>query len=230
MRPRSVLLLLTPFLAVLGASPAPGQGRIIDEGTFIVTKAGTAARTENFKVTRGGENGLITATGQLLAGSERVTSSLTTDTLGTPVRYELMVKEGGTKPSLTVVAVARAGRLAASTSNPRGDETMREYPLAPGNSVILDGGLFHQLFFLPLGRRLGAVQVIEPRTSHAGAVTLSAGGLEPIDVGGRSVTATHYSLVNGPVRTEFWVDAAGRLLRASIPSQGLLASREELPR
>lgn len=229
MRPRSVLPFLTPFLALLGASPARGQGRIIDEGTFIVTKAGAAARTENFKVARG-ESGLITATAQLLVGSERVTSSLTTDTLGTPVRYELMVKEGGTKPSLTVVAVARAGRLSASTSNPRGDETMREYPLAAGNTVILDGGLFHQLYFLPLGRRLGSVQAIEPRNSRAGAVTLSANGLEPIDVGGRSVTGTHYSLVNGPVRTEFWVDAAGRLLRASIPSQGLLASREELPR
>lgn len=229
MRPRSALLLLTPFMAFPGASLAPGQGRIIDEGSFIVTKAGTAARTENFKITRG-ENGLITATGQSLAGSERVTSSLTADTLGTPVRYELMVKEGNTKPSLTVVAVARAGRLSASTSNPRGDETMREYPLAPGNTVILDSGLLHQLFFLPLGRRLGTAQVIEPRNSHAGMVTLSANGLEPVDVGGRSVTATHYSLVNGPVRTEFWVDAAGRLLRASIPSQGLLASREELPR
>ena len=229
MRPRSALLSLAPFLALLGATTVPEQGRIIDEGSFIVTKAGTAARTENFKIARG-ENGLITATGQSQAGSERVTSSLTTDTLGTPVRYELMVKEGGTKPSLTVVAVARAGRLSASTSNPRGDETMREYPLTPGNTVILDSGLLHQLFFLPLGRRLGSAQAIEPRTSHAGAVMLSANGLEPIDVGGRSVTATHYSLVSGSVRTEFWVDAAGRLLRASIPSQGLLASREELPR
>ena len=64
----------------------------------------------------------------------------------------------------------------------------------------------------------------------AGPITLSASGLEPIDVGGRSVTATHYSLASGPVRTEFWVDAEGRVLRATIPSQGVVATREELPR
>lgn len=231
MTPRSVLplpaLIIALHLAMLGASPALAQGRIVDEGTLIVTKTGTPARTENFKISRG-ENGLLTATGQVIAGSERVTSSLTTDSLGTPVRYEFVVKDGSAK-ALTVSAAARAGRLAASTTNQRGDESMREYPLTAGNSVILESGLFHQLYFLPLGRRVGSMQAIEPRTSHAGPVVLSANGLEPIDVGGRSVTATHYSLANGPVRIEFWLDAAGRLLRASIPSQGLLAAREELP-
>jgi hypothetical protein len=229
MHPRSFMpAVLAPFLVALSASPALAQGRIVDEGTFIVTKAGSPPRTENFKITRG-ENGLITATGQSIAGADRVTSSLTTDTLGTPVRYELMAKDGGAK-AVTVSASARAGRLAAATSNQRGDESMREYPLTPGSTVILDSGLFHQLYFLALGKRVGAIHAIEPRSSHGGPLTLSAAGLEPIDVAGHSVTATHYSLSGGGSRTEFWVDASGRLLRASIPSQGLLAVREELPR
>ena len=55
-------------------------------------------------------------------------------------------------------------------------------------------------------------------------------GLEPVDVGGKSMTGTHYSLVSGPVRYEFWIDAQGRLLRVEIPAQGVVATREDAPR
>jgi hypothetical protein len=72
--------------------------------------------------------------------------------------------------------------------------------------------------------------VIDPRGSHVGAATLSAMGLEPVEVGGKSVTGTHYSLVSGGVRRDFWLDASGRLLRVEVPSQQLVAAREELPR
>lgn len=223
-RSRSLLSLLV----VLGASPALAQGRIIDEGAFTVTKAGAPARTESFKISRG-ETGTITATGHLTGGADQVTSSLTTDTAGTPVSYELAVRDGRTL-TLGVKATARAGRLATATSNQRGDESMREYPLSSGSTVILEAGLFHQLYFVSLGHRSGSVQAIEPRASREGTIAVVANGLEPIDVGGRSVTATHYSITDRGVRTEFWVDPLGRLLRASIPSQGLTASREELPK
>jgi hypothetical protein len=53
--------------------------------------------------------------------------------------------------------------------------------------------------------------------------------MEPIDVGGQSVTATHLSLVNGADRRDFWVDSEGRVLRAET-SSGLKAVRDELPR
>ena len=76
----------------------------------------------------------------------------------------------------------------------------------------------------------GTVQVIDPRASRVTNGTLSALGLEPVDVGGRSATGTHYSLVVGAVRRDFWVDASGRLLRVEIPSAQLVAAREELPR
>jgi hypothetical protein len=107
---------------------------------------------------------------------------------------------------------------------------MREYPLVAGQSLILEPGLLHHLYFVPLARRSGSLQVIEPRAAHGRPVTLAAMGLEPISVAGKSVTATHYSLNNGPARCEFWVDAQGRLLRIDVPSQGISAAREELPR
>jgi hypothetical protein len=214
-------------LAVVGSIPAHAQGRIVDEGTFAVTRAG-ASHTENFRIARI-ENGLIRATGQVVSPSQRITSALTFDSLGTPVKYDVSVTEKGVKTA-TVTAERGAARLTSRSSDQRGDESMREYPLTPGQSVLLDDGLMHHLYVVAVGRKPGSVQVIDPRASHAGSATLSAMGLEPVEVGGKSVTATHYSLVSGGVRREFWLDSAGRLLRVEIPSQQLVAAREELPR
>jgi hypothetical protein len=214
-------------LTVAGAIPASAQGRIIDEGTFTVTRSG-ASYTENFRIARI-ENGLIRATGQVVSPTQRLTSALTFDSLGTATKYDVSVTEKGVKTA-TVSAERGAARLTARSSDQRGDESMREYPLTPGQSVLLDDGFVHQLYAVVLGRKPGTVQVIDPRASRAGVATLSAMGLEPVDVGGKSVTATHYSLVSGGVRRDFWLDAFGRLLRVEIPSQQLVAAREELPR
>jgi hypothetical protein len=214
-------------LAFAGSIPAHAQGRIVDEGTFAVTKAG-ASHTENFRIARI-ENGLIRATGQVVSPAQRITSALTFDSLGTPVKYDVTVTEKGVKTA-TVSVERGAGRLTARSSDQRGDESMREYPLTAGQSVLLDEGLVHHLYVVALGRKPGTVQVIDPRASRAGAAPLSAMGLEPVEVGGKSVTATHYSLVSGGVRRDFWLDTSGRLLRVEIPSQQLVAAREELPR
>ena len=213
-------------LAFVGFRPAQAQGRIIDEGTFAVTRAG-APHTENFRIARI-ENGLIRATGQVVGPAQRVSSSLTVDSLGNPVAYDVTVTEKGVKTA-NVTAMGGSGRLSAKSSNQRGDESMREYPLTLGHSILLDDGLVHQLYVATLGKRSGSVNVIDPRASHTGTATLSAMGLEPVEIGGKSVTATHYSL-GGPVKRDFWVDASGRLLRVEIPSQQLVATREELPR
>lgn len=215
-------------LVLFSASPALAQTRTIDEGTFSVTRAGARAQTENFRIVRD-DNGAIKATGQLLAGTQQVTSTLTTDSVGTPMSYEVFVKDKGAQV-IHLSATAHAGRLTVVALNARGDQSMREYPLTPGNCLILEDGLLHQLYLATLGGRTGTVQVIEPRSARSATVTISAHGMEPIDVAGRSVTGTHYSLVDGSVRRDFWVDAGGRLLRIQIPSQNLTATREELPR
>jgi hypothetical protein len=225
MRPRPTPLLVA--LAVLWSSRAPAQGRIIDEGTFAVTRAG-APHTENFRIARV-ENGLIRATGQVVSPAQRIASSLTFDSLGTPVKYEMTVTENGVKTA-TVSAEGGIGRLIAKSNDQRGNESTREFPLTVGQSILLDEGLVHQLYVATLGRKPGSVQVIDPRGSRAGAATLTAMGLEPVEVGGKSVTATHYSLVSGAMRREFWVDASGRLLRVEVPSLQLIAAREEPPR
>lgn len=214
-------------LLVLSSGPAFGQGRVIDEGVFSISRSGAPAATESFKIMRA-DGDAIVATGQLTGGARKMTSSLTTDSLGTPVKYDLSVYENG---ALTqhVGALAQGGRLSELSKDGRGNESMTEYPVAPGKSLILEDELLHQTYFVVLGRRSGTVQVIEPRGAHRVTLTLAAIGLEPVTIGGRSTTATHYSLGNGLGRRDFWIDSAGRVLRVET-SQGLKALREELPR
>jgi len=222
MRPRSVV----PLLA-LASAPALAQGRVIDEGVFTITRAGAPAATESFKIAHV-EGGAILATGQFSGGGRRVTSSLTTDSVGTPIKYKLLAYDNGALVQ-DISALAQGGRLSTLAKDGHGNESMTEYPLAAGKSLILENDLVHQTYFVVLSKRSGAVSVIEPRGAHRLTLTLATIGPEPVTIGGRSTTATHYSLGNGLGRRDFWVDSAGRLLRVET-SQGLKAIREELPR
>ena len=212
------------------ASAAAAQGRVIDEGTFVITRPNGASATENFRITRI-DNGQIQATGQLTSGARRETSKLVTDSLGTPLDYQVVSFDGTSRtPATEIRATARAGRLSALARNRRGEESMHEYPMTPGRCLLVDDQLMHLLYFAPLAKREGAVEVINPRAAHGGSFTLAAHGLEPVIVGGKSVTGTHYSLTNGAVTRDFWVDSAGMLLRVELRGANVVATREELPR
>jgi hypothetical protein len=210
----------------LSAASLAAQGRIVDEGTFVITRQGQPSQTESFRIRS--DNGILVATGQLSGGSRRINSVLTTDSLGTPMDYKLEVREGGAT-TMNITAVGRAGRLTARSQLPRGDESTREYPVTPGSSFILEDDLVHQTYFALLPKK-NNLQAINLRASHGVPVTLRAQGLEPITIAGRQVTATHYSMQMGSNRREFWVDSAGRVLQVEIPSLGLKAVRDDLPR
>src|SRR5215475_11792041 len=89
MRLRSAIALLS-----FGTSPLLGQTWAADEGTFVVTKGPASGLTESFKIKRG-PDGAITATGNQTSGTQVITSSLTTDSLGTPLQYELQARKQG---------------------------------------------------------------------------------------------------------------------------------------
>jgi len=220
-----VALSLCP--AVLPAQ-AGGVGRILDEGVFVVSRAGTAPQTESFKVVQM-DNGLIRATGQILGADSRLSSVLLCDSLGTPSTYDFITKTNGVT-TLEVRARPHGRRMAVTSSDNHSNESMKEVPLNPGTTVILDNGLVHQLYFLTLGKRTGSVDVIEPRTARQAAYSLVGKGLEPVQIGRRSITATHYALTGGPSPRDFWIDDAGRLLKVEIPGAGIVALRDEIPR
>lgn len=212
---------------LLSASTALAQGQLIDEGAFTVTRPGGQTQTETFKIVRLDAD-MLQATGQILAGSQRITSRLRTDATGSPLDYARTVWDGRTKVAEVTAAVS-PGRLSVLTRNQRGDESMREYPLSSGRSLILDDDLLHETYFVMLSKaRAGSAQVIDLQSPRPVSYTVTARGLEPIQVGGRTVTATHYSMEGGSVRRDFWVDSAGRLLRVEA-SSGVKATREDLP-
>jgi len=221
---RSARLALIAFLPL--AVQAQGRGRIVDEGTFTVTRPGAPSVVESFRITRN-ENDLFQATAQLSAGARRITSKLLTDSTGLPTDYGLVVLDGR-DTSFRVKVAGIGGRLSATSSNRRGDESMREYPSAVA-TIIVDDDLVHLAFFAAIRGRTGTVHLINPRTGATATATVASQGLEPIDIGGKSTTATHYVISGGPIRRDFWLDSSGRLLRFET-SAGLKAIREELPR
>jgi hypothetical protein len=164
-------------------------------------------------------------TGQRSVGEQQISTTLVTDSLGTPSNYRLSIKEGRAEV-LQLTAQGAPGRLAAVSRDQQRNEAMKEFVVTPGATVILDDELSHQFALVALHRRNGALKVITPRTGREHSETLTPGGTESIEIGGRAVAATKYILGAG---RQFWTDAAGRLLRVVLPS-GITATREELPR
>jgi hypothetical protein len=163
-------------------------------------------------------------TGQRSVGEQRITTTLLTDSLGTPSNYALSIKEGRTEV-LDLKAQGSPGRLASIARDHERNESMKEFVIAPGATVIIDDELCHQFAVVALHRRGGPVKVIVPRSGRESAETLASSGSESIQIGGQAVTATKYALGG----RHFWTDAAGRLLRVVLPG-GITATREELPR
>lgn len=218
----AVTLPLAAITALAFATASAGaQVRVLDEGTFILSGAGSSG-TEHFRIVSGVEPGMLRATATVSIGDQRLYSSLLADSLGTPATYEL------TTPELHVRAHARPGRLSALSRDARGNESMREYVVAPGTTVLLDEPLFDQYYLIALGRRTGALTIIAPGTGRTESEMLSARGMEPIQIGGRSVSAAHYTLGGNGRGGDFWLDADGRVLKVQLAS-GLTATREELP-
>jgi hypothetical protein len=217
---------LAPLL-LAAATRLPGQGRPIDEGTLILTRSGAPVGTETFRVVGVGTEatGQMRLTGQRSVGEQRISTTLVTDSLGTPSSYMLSIKEGRAEV-LQLTAQGSPGRLASVSRDQQRNESMKEFIVTPGATVILDDELSHQFAVIALRRRPGPLKVIAPRTGREQAETLTSGGTESIEIGGRAVAATKWLVGAG---RQFWTDATGRLLRVVLPG-GLTATREELPR
>jgi hypothetical protein len=218
---------LVAIALLLAAIRLPAQGRPIDEGTLILTRAGAPVGTETFRVVAVGNEtaGQMKLTGQRSVGEQRTSTSLLTDSLGTPASYALSVKDGRTEV-FQLTAQGAPGRLASIWRDQQRNESMKEFVVTPGTTVILDDDLCQHFALVGLHRRSGQLKIIVPRTGREFSETLAPAGMESIEVGGRAVTATKYGLGAG---RQFWIDAAGRLLRVVLPN-GITATREELPR
>lgn len=219
--------------AVVPFSVARGQGptRTLDEGTFLISRNGAPIGRESFRILQvtpsAGE--VYRATAQVALGDRRIIPTLTCDSAGAPITYDVAV-QGGSDPGTRLQARGRPGRFSSMLRTKDGEST-REY-VVPAGVVILDDEVVHQLYFVTMrGRRSGSLTVLAPRTGVQAVATLENRGSNLVEIGGGSIQATHYVLTAPAFpRREFWTDAAGRVLRASIPERGILAQRDEPPR
>ncbi|HKN67484.1 MAG TPA: hypothetical protein VJW73_14470 [Gemmatimonadaceae bacterium] len=223
--------LLASAVAPLSKTGAQAPSRTLDEGTFLVTKGGAPAGRESFRITLSarGSAEAYRATAQVVLGERRIVPTLTCDSLGAPISYDVSV-QGGTDPTARLQARARPGRFSSMLRTREGEST-REY-VVPAGVVVLDDDIVHQLYFLTLGgRRSGTVTVLAPRTGIQAVATLQSLGAGSVDIGGVSVPGTHLVLTApGFARRDFWIDAGGRVLKAAIPEYGIVAQRDEPPR
>jgi hypothetical protein len=205
------------------------QGRTVDEGAFVYTREGAAVGREVFRITRSvpGLGEQYRSTAQLTFGERRSTLSLSTDSTGFPLLYDVVVREGTATTKMQ--ARSRPGRFSVLEQTKHG-ESAKEY-IIPQRAVVLDEDAASQYFFVVLAGSGGPIAVLVPQDRAQVNATLERRGAEPVEIGGERVAATHYALVgSGPSRREFWLDSTGRVLRVVFPERGLVAQRDEAPR
>jgi hypothetical protein len=224
--------LLASAAAPLSSASAQALTRTLDEGTFLVSRNGIPAGRESFRILQlqSATGETYRATAQVALGDRRIAPTLTSDSLGSPVSYDVAVQGGGTDSGTRLSARGRPGRF-TSMLRTRDGESTREY-VVPAGVVVLDDDVVHQLFFLArTDRRSRSLTLLAPRSSIQVVGNLENLGAAFVEFAGERVPATHFALTApGFPRREFWIDAAGRVLRAITPERGIVAQRDEPPR
>ena len=223
--------LLVGAVAPLSTARSQALSRTLDEGTFLISRHGTPLGRESFRISQAPAAApeAYRATAQVALGERRIVPTLTCDSSGAPLSYDVAV-QGGTDPGARFQGRARPGRFSSLTRTRDGEST-REY-VVPHGVVVLDDDVVHQLYFVTIGgRRTGRITVLGPRTGAQAVVALENLGMGSVEIGGNSIAAMHFALsATGFARREFWIDSAGRVLRATIPELGIVAQRDEPPR
>jgi hypothetical protein len=222
--------LLASAAAPLSSATAQTPSRTLDEGTFLVSRNGVPAGRESFRISELQSGGVAyRATAQVAIGDHRIIPTLTCDSLGSPLTYDVAV-QGGVDAGARLSARARPGRF-SSLLRTRDGESTREY-VVPAGVVVLDDDVVHQFFFVTRSnRRSRSLTILAPRSGLQAVGSLENLGPALIELGGDRVPATHFALTApGLPRREFWIDAAGRVLRAATPERGIVAQRDEAPR
>lgn len=226
---KRTLLLLA--VAVLSAGPALSQATIVDEGSFTISRAGDRIGREDFSIrhvpTTEGAFETLTR-GVVVTGSHRVTVDLSTDSAGSPVRFQSKSVDGReTGESYRAEVMGR--RYSSRTTRGSG-ESAREL-MIPAGALIVEDGVMHPLQFV-VSRGPGSVAAVVPSRGIVVTLTVEAAGTDPVSIALQSIAARKFVVREGAGGTvrEVWVDGAGRLLKVAIAAQRLVAVRDDAPR
>jgi hypothetical protein len=214
----------------LGAAPMAAQVATVDEGSFTITRNGQKVGREEFRIRRtpAAAGAEFVASATVAYGDRRLSPDLRTDAAGAPLAYRVEVRVGDATEERLTGQVGR-GRFTAMLKTSRGEST-REYVM-PDGALVLDDDIYHQYYFVGVGGRSGATPVVVPRRSAQVNMRVESKGSETVSVAGRSVAGTHFVVSDpGAGARDVWLDGSGRVLKVAIPSRGLVAERDELPR
>lgn len=215
-------------LAATSVAHATPQVVVLDEGSFTLYRDGDRIGREDFSIRSapGGPSGrVLVAQATVATGTRRVTPGINADSLGYPTRYQREVRD-----TIGVIETysgqANAGRFASRLLRDEG-ESAREFRLPPG-TVAADDDIVHQLWFV-IRRGAGAVvPVLAPRRNVVDSVRVVLVGSETVSIDLRRFDTTHLRLetIGRPVTRDVWVASDGKIIRAAIPSLGIVALRD----
>jgi hypothetical protein len=215
----------------LAAPSRPPQG-FLDQGIFLITSDDNEIGREEFAVRatpgRQGQGGVqAVATVRYRDRDYHAALELTTDRV--PVSYQGDAMAAG-RVAERLIGQCGRGRCAVRVVTQSG-EVAHEFPV-PAGFVVLDDDTFDQFSFLP--RPAGAaslrVMVLRPRESRVVAAEIRVVGPDSVVIAERSVAAQHYAIaLPGSDVREFWVSAAGDLLKVFLPGRAVTATRSSLP-
>ena len=225
---KRVSLFAVPLL--VAASAASAQVVVVDEGSFAISVNGARVGREDFRIrstpTPNGPQYVANAT--VTYNDRRVFPMTETDAGGIPMKYVVEVKDGPSVREKFMGAIGR-GRVSAHVQDSRG-ESAREFVVSQG-ALVIDDDVFHQYYFIALRKLSGAVPVVVPRRNTQVSMRVSSAGSEQLAIGGSTIDALRFSISDpSGADRELWTDAAGRVLKVTIPSRGITALREDPPR
>lgn len=232
-----IRLAVLMFVLMAGVSAvAQAQTDRVDVGSFSITQQGHRVGREQFSLRKAPspDGSAFELRSESVVGDRRVTVQLTTDSLGSPVRYSLEIREG---TRVTVRAGGQRLRSRFTTQTIRGTgESVREYLLVPG-VIVLEADFYHQLAFVLRGRALNVGKTVELTAlsvldNGQRQLRLALESREDsVTIAGTARAAFRWKLDDGAgmVRT-LWGDAEGRLLRVTIPSRSIDVVRDALPK
>ncbi|HEY3287328.1 MAG TPA: hypothetical protein VGJ96_09465 [Gemmatimonadaceae bacterium] len=216
---------------VLAAPSLQAQATVADDGSLTLIRAGDRIGREDFSIrhvpTTAGAFETLTR-GVVVAGTRRITVDLSTDSIGLPVRYQFKSTDDGRSGDIyraEVVGHRYSARVVRTTG-----EAAREL-LLPAGTLIVEDGVLHPLQFV-VARGAGSVPAVVPSRGVVVRLTVEEAGADRVSIALQSIAARRYLVreAGGTLLREVWVDAAGHLLKVSVPSQQLVAVRDDAPR
>jgi pimeloyl-ACP methyl ester carboxylesterase len=226
----AIFLVLTAPAA--GARPVPAQGPA-PVGKLLIFMQGRQLGTEQATVTSTADGWVIRGTGRLAAPVELSTTrfEMRYDREWRPIRLEV---DGVLRGQPLLMRSTFAGGNATTDLMQAGRESRTVHAVS-ADALVLPNMFFCAYEALALRLRGTTVPgelraYIVPQVEVVMRITGS--GSERIQTAGSAVSATRYDLTivspGSPVQGEVWTDQDGRLLRFSVPAQGLEVAREDI--